>query len=340
MARAGILYSQVVATANRLAEQGENPTVDKVREALGNTGSKSTIAPLLKRWKAEHEGVVPEAQSGLPAELVAAVRHLYDQAQQDANEQIVAMQAEMSAICAKLEAQLQHVQGISDARKVDIEALQAVLAKQEAAYASLDSAHNNAKIDMARLQADINGMQLRLNDRQEEVKGLQQQLQQTRVQFEHYQEATATSRGEERRHYEHANNLLTADLTQARQQVTARDSTISSQIQQITSLQSTVEQLRSIHTKYEQLQDTHTKLAQHLNTQTALAVELSNRHELTADTLLETQKELAILRNGQPQLLSVIESLKQQITAQNQELQSVRIDKVRLEQQLLLTSPS
>jgi len=74
MARPGILYSDVAKAAAKLVEGGMNPTVDSVREALGGTGSKSTIAPLLKRWKAEHQGEIAQAEAGLPPSLLAAVK--------------------------------------------------------------------------------------------------------------------------------------------------------------------------------------------------------------------------------------------------------------------------
>lgn len=45
-------------------------------EALGSTGSKSTITPFLKRWKEEHLGAV--AQFGMPPTLLQAVKGLYD----------------------------------------------------------------------------------------------------------------------------------------------------------------------------------------------------------------------------------------------------------------------
>ena len=67
MARAGILFSQVVKAATQLAAAGTNPTVDTVRAALGDTGSKGTIAPMLKQWKAQHQGETAAAGAGLPA---------------------------------------------------------------------------------------------------------------------------------------------------------------------------------------------------------------------------------------------------------------------------------
>jgi chromosome segregation ATPase len=336
MARAGILYSQVATTAQRLFDKGENPTVDKVREALGNTGSKSTIAPLLKRWKTEQEGLVSETQTGLPVELVSAVKQLYDQAQRDAALQIERMQAEMTETQVRLEAQLKEVQEEVDAGNQHISRLQAALAKKETAFDALTATHNAAQIDNARLQSDVSGLQLRLTDRQEDIKGLQQQLQQTRTQFEEYQETTTQRRDEERRQYEQAKTAINAELSETRRHITERDTTIASQALQMSALEVNIETLQTVQVRYQALQETHTKLSQHLNTQTALAVELSNRHEVTAEALLEAQKELAILRNERPQLLANIHALEATAATHNQELQALRIDKARLEQQLVL----
>ena len=83
MARPGILYSDVARAAAKLAAAGTNPTVDGVRDALGSTGSKSTIAPLLKRWKAEQQETVAAAEAGLPAPLLQAVKGLHEHMQSE-----------------------------------------------------------------------------------------------------------------------------------------------------------------------------------------------------------------------------------------------------------------
>jgi chromosome segregation ATPase len=335
MARAGILYSQVATTAQRLSERGENPTVDKVREALGNTGSKSTIAPLLKRWKSQQEGVIPEVQAGLPVELVNAVKHLYEQSQSEAAAQVAAIEEEMAQLRVDHEAQLQDVQTLADSLQQQVGTLQTTLTHKETALAALTTAHNTAQIDNARLQSDVSGLQLRLVDRQEDIKGLQQQLQQARAQFETYQEATTYRRDEERRQYEQAKGLLETELSEARRVNAEQETTISAHALQINALQANVDTLNDAQQRHQQLQEAHAKLSQHLNTQTALAVELSNRHELTAETLLEAQKELAILSNERPQLIASASALEATVAAQNKELQALRIDKARLEQQLM-----
>jgi hypothetical protein len=54
MARSGILYSDVAKAASQLTELGHPVTVDNVRKMLGDTGSKSTIAPYLRQWRENH----------------------------------------------------------------------------------------------------------------------------------------------------------------------------------------------------------------------------------------------------------------------------------------------
>jgi chromosome segregation ATPase len=56
-----------------------------VREHLG-TGSKSTIAPLLKRWRSDHDSIADV--SGLPNDLVNVVKSLHERVQQMADQRI------------------------------------------------------------------------------------------------------------------------------------------------------------------------------------------------------------------------------------------------------------
>mgnify|MGYP006413176901 FL=1 len=53
MARIGVTYVDIAKAAEIIKSQNQEPTVDRVRQHLG-TGSKSTIAPLLKRWRSDN----------------------------------------------------------------------------------------------------------------------------------------------------------------------------------------------------------------------------------------------------------------------------------------------
>jgi len=85
MARAGVTYHDIAKAAEAIKTQGQEPTVDRVREHLG-TGSKSTIAPLLKRWRSDN-GEAADV-SGLPNDLVEVVKSLHERVQQMADHRI------------------------------------------------------------------------------------------------------------------------------------------------------------------------------------------------------------------------------------------------------------
>jgi len=85
MARAGVTYHDISKAAEAIKTQGQEPTVDRVREHLG-TGSKSTIAPLLKRWRSDNGEAA--AVSGLPNDLVEVVKALHERVQQMADHRI------------------------------------------------------------------------------------------------------------------------------------------------------------------------------------------------------------------------------------------------------------
>lgn len=99
MARTGLTKSQVRATRDQLLAEGRYPSVDAVRHALGDTGSKSTIHKYLKELTEEDSG------AGLKREdtsrtLQALVEQLSDRLHQDADQRF-------QALCAEYEEQLE-----------------------------------------------------------------------------------------------------------------------------------------------------------------------------------------------------------------------------------------
>lgn len=53
MARAGVYFSDVKRAWDALVSEGRRPSIDAVRAALGNTGSKTTIHKYLREIEAE-----------------------------------------------------------------------------------------------------------------------------------------------------------------------------------------------------------------------------------------------------------------------------------------------
>lgn len=244
MARAGILYSHVAQAAATLAVNGKNPTVDGVRETLGGTGSKSTIAPMLKRWKAEHQDTVAEAQSGLPAELIQAVKAVYDKLRDDLTTQLQTERDVHRMELKRMADQLAH----ADANRAVLTDTQTRLTMDLAAardeHVRLQNELHAVTVTLAAAQSDNAGLRERLTDRAAELQSLCQQLAHARTQFEHFQEAAACQRTEERQAAESRMARLEQDLSAARRDHAGQQATIVEQQSQLSYLNTAQESLQ------------------------------------------------------------------------------------------------
>lgn len=229
MARAGVTYSEVAKAAARLSAEGKNPTVDTVREAIGGTGSKSTIAPMLKRWKAEHQEQVLAHDAGLPADLLQAVKGLYEHLQQDADQKVQAAESALAAAQRDFAAQLKMATDNAAALVKEQDTLQNLLTQERVQNDQLTESNRAHQVACIKVEMEATGLAQRLADRQNEVESLNRQLEQTRTQFEHYQEAISAQRAEERQTAERRIARVEQDLVSANRQIFAQQSTLGQQ---------------------------------------------------------------------------------------------------------------
>ena len=202
MARAGVLYSHVAKAAAQLTAVGKNPTVDTVPDAMGGTGSKSTIAPLLKQWKAQHEGEVAAAGAGLPTDLLEAVQGVYERVQEGAKAQVEKLRAEHQQAAQEAARAVEALQAEGRQLGAEREALAGELANVKTMLMRAQVARQNDAVAIAALESENDGQVQRLADRAAEVRELADQLAQARRQFEHFQDAGATQRQEDKSAYE------------------------------------------------------------------------------------------------------------------------------------------
>lgn len=238
MARAGILYSDVMKAAQIVAADGRNPTVDNVREALGSTGSKSTIAPLLKRWKEQFQSAgAPKTESGLPAELMEAMRGVYHKQQRDVAQQLEqAMQENRTELNTALEKLKK-----TESERLKLTEIRAALTQElratQHALEQLKEEHHFRAVTLATLHSDNAGLTQRLSDRGEEIAALNRQLAQVRSQFDHYQEASAIQRSEERQAAQQRESRLEQENAQLQQRLQGQQATLVQQDGRLTQLQ-------------------------------------------------------------------------------------------------------
>lgn len=236
MPRKGIEYLDVALVAHRLTTEGKSLTVDSVRAGLGGTGSKGTIAPLLKRWKKEHQSQAATAGLGLPPELVKSVQMIHEQVQAHAEIRVTALQEKHAQLVLDLTEQLDGFQrqnaGLIEKGEAQDNALRAI---QD------ELAHSKARLQEqevwnAEAKAANVGLQQRNTDLVSANTHLGSLLEKNRAGLEHFQEVTAQQRAEERRATEQREARLEKELAEAQalaQQQAATLTTLRSETQHL-----------------------------------------------------------------------------------------------------------
>lgn len=323
MARAGILYSDVVKAASQLSDSGKSPTVDTVREAMGGTGSKSTIAPMLKRWKLEHRESVEASDAGIPASLLQAVKGIHEALQEEAKLKIAEAlrqhQADLDVVRSQEQLALDERQAFAEKNA----ALNAELKEAGKAIAKLHAEKQVQSVAMAGLEAEKSGMQARLADRALEVAALNQQLTLARTQFDHFQEAVATQRAEEKATHEDEVRRLQQDLAGNRQRLLAQQSTLAQQEMRISQLSSGNAQLEeAARLALDELHGTRSErdqFAYRYKEITAVNQTLASQAEAAQHALLEArialgaqQKQVELINEQLAQAAGKIDQLDQE----------------------------
>jgi hypothetical protein len=111
MARTGLTKPQVRACRDQLLAEGRYPSVDAVRQALGNTGSKSTIHRYLKELAGEDTGLDSGRKRGDTARSLHALveelaGRLHDEAEQrmrEKDEEVAALRRTIARLEARVE---------------------------------------------------------------------------------------------------------------------------------------------------------------------------------------------------------------------------------------------
>jgi chromosome segregation ATPase len=201
MARLGISYDDVAAAAASLQVAQKSITVDSIREALGSTGSKSTIAPLLKRWRARQQNAGDALSSSLPPALLQAVTAINAQVQADADARIAALTTTHEEVVAELRAHLHEAGSLIEKQSAESEKLKVQLSELTTHSETLQSHISDLKITIVKAEAESEGLTLRLAGSSQHIQLLQDHLDKARAQFDHYQTTTAAQRNEERRDF-------------------------------------------------------------------------------------------------------------------------------------------
>jgi len=254
MARTGVDFFKVSVAAKNLQGRGLNPTVDLVRAELG-TGSKSTIGPLLKRWKVENlEAANAEA---LPEELTKIVRTLMDQMQQAADVKVDEMAGEFQEQKNELVNELKVERQLTDKHEATIKELESHIEKLSVDNSEIKQSLDNSKLEAAKQSSELSEVRIQLQDSKNQVSDLKEEVKQVKESREHYQKRAADDREQEREQFRSNKILLEGQITDLNTRLTVisgEKSRLEEQKQQVDELaRSLQENIDTINSEREKL---------------------------------------------------------------------------------------
>ncbi|MBV4541650.1 DNA-binding protein [Pseudomonas vlassakiae] len=221
MARGGINKAVVQQARQVLIARGEYPSIDAVRIELGNTGSKTTIHRYLK----ELEGPKPVAlqgQAALSDSLTRLVSQLAAQVQEEGDARIEQAEAAFNEQREQLVAQLQLAQQALAAAHQQQKIQAAALAAESERLVTAQHSLQAEQLRSASLSQSVGELQLRLADKEEQVRSLEDKHRHAREALEHYRSASREQREQEQRRHEAQTQQLQLELRQLQQGMNAK----------------------------------------------------------------------------------------------------------------------
>lgn len=225
MARGGI--NKVVVQTARLAilARGENPSIDAVRIEMGNTGSKTTIHRYLKELD-DNETRLTITQAPIDDELGELVARLAQRLKDKAQEPIDLALAQFEQQKAALLAQVQALEEAHSQLKQQFDIQAAALADESAALQTASTSLQTEQTRNAGLSQACSDYELRINDKDEQIRSLEDKHLHARDALEHYRNAVKEQREQEQRRHEGQLQQVQAELRQAQQSAMVRQDEI------------------------------------------------------------------------------------------------------------------
>ena len=309
MARGGINKALVQKARSALLARGLNPSIDAVRVELGNTGSKTTIS----RYLQEPEAADPRPQSDptrLSDELTGFVAQLMKR-----------LLEESSAVLA--EERTSHEQRVATLNK-QIEGLEDELKKAQQETASRDAAlvsqAEELKTSQSSLQTELNrnarisqscsDLEVRIQEKDELVRSLEEKHAHARDALEHYRTAIKEQREQDQRRHETQLQQSQHELLQLQQTLMVRQDEQSRLIRDNERL---LGEARQNNKLLHQTQDSLRRLEGDLGIANMAAARAEGAKEMLQEHLILARREAEAANDQVIQLQATIAELTQQL---------------------------
>ncbi len=177
------IKEKIITTANALVAEGtENPTNDQVRERMGG-GSLSHISPVMREWRESRKAEVVAALE-IPADLKKVIETSVGQVWTAASK---LASATVETVRQEADAAIDAATDERDEALAEISNLEKRIAELQKALADKDQTINQVQGDLdkertqsAKLASDNSALTARVDDRDEQIKGLKDELKEAR----------------------------------------------------------------------------------------------------------------------------------------------------------------
>ena len=225
MARGGVNKAVVQIARTAILARGEHPSIDAVRIEMGNTGSKTTIHRYLKELDdADSRRGAPREQ--IDDELTELVARLAQRLQAQAQEPIDRAQTHYEQLKTGLQEELTGAQQAQAQLQQQLEIQSNALSQETAHLESTRSMLQTEQTRNAALNQACSDFELRLKDRDEHIRSLEEKHLHARDALEHYRSSVKEQREQDQRRHEGQLQQVQMELRQAQQSALVRQDEI------------------------------------------------------------------------------------------------------------------
>ena len=293
MARGGVNKAVVQIARTAILARGEHPSIDAVRIEMGNTGSKTTIHRYLKELE-EIDSRRGAPQEQLGDELAELVARLAQRLQEQAQEPIDRARAHYEQLQVALQEQLNEAQQAQAQLQQQLEIQSNALSQETANLESTRSMLQTEQTRNAALNQACSDFELRLKDRDEQIRSLEEKHLHARDALEHYRSAVKEQREQEQRRHEGQVQQIQMELRQAQQSALVRQ-----------------DEITQLHRDNERVLSESRALNKELNQSSDQQHKLSNLNGQLTGQLSQLQNECTLLQERLRVATQESEGLKQ-----------------------------
>ena len=278
MARGGVNKAVVQIARTAILARGEHPSIDAVRIEMGNTGSKTTIHRYLKELdEVDSRRGAPREQIG--EELTELVARLAQRLQEQAQEPIDRALAHYEQLKTEWQDQLAEAQQTQVQLQQQLEIQGNALNQETASLESTRSMLQTEQTRNAALNQACSDFELRLNDRDEQIRSLEEKHLHARDALEHYRSAVKEQREQDQRRHEGQLQQIQMELRQAQQSALVRQ-----------------DEITQLHRDNERVLSESRALSKELNQASDQQHKLSNLNERLSAQISQQDSERTLLQ--------------------------------------------